>query len=146
MNNKLQSLYNSNLSGQKQRTALCRAIVRDPVLLSLDEATSALDAQTEQLVQDALEKHMEQRKPNKGGLLLVAHRLSTVRNADAIVVLSKGVVAEMGTYEDLLSRKHSIFRDLVSRQIQQSDSTAEALKSVDGLSSTPEEEEESSLI
>jgi ABC-type branched-subunit amino acid transport system ATPase component len=101
--------------GQKQRVAIARAIYRRPTLLLLDEATSALDSASEAAVQEALETHLQQRAP-PGGMLLVAHRLSTVRNAHAIFVLKDGVVADSGTYDELVARPGQ-FRTLVAQQL-----------------------------
>lgn len=97
--------------GQKQRVAIARAILKDPSILLLDEATSALDTVSERLVQEALEKLMEGRTT-----ILVAHRLSTVRNADNIAVLQNGKVAEMGSHERLIAKPGSIYKQLVSLQ------------------------------
>ena len=83
--------------GQRQRIALARALHRDAPILVLDEATSALDTQTERLVQAALERLEEGRTT-----IAIAHRLSTVRDADQIVVLDRGRVAEIGTHDELL--------------------------------------------
>ena len=98
--------------GQKQRVAIARAILRDPKVLLLDEATSALDAESERLVQAALEGLMKGRTT-----LVVAHRLSTVRNADSIAVVHKGSIVEQGTHEQLLDTKGAYF-NLVRLQAQ----------------------------
>ena len=86
--------------GQKQRVAIARALVREPRVLVLDEATSALDAQSEQLVQEALEQLLRARRCT---VLLVAHRLSNVRGCDAIAVVEAGRIVEQGTHAELLA-------------------------------------------
>jgi subfamily B ATP-binding cassette protein MsbA len=86
--------------GQKQRLSIARAVYKNPKILILDEATSALDTESEMLVQEALEKLMENRTS-----FVIAHRLSTVRNADEIIVLAKGKIIEQGNHEDLMKKR-----------------------------------------
>lgn len=93
--------HGSQLSGgQKQRIAIARALIRDPKIIILDEATSALDNKSERVVQDAIDELMRGRTT-----LVVAHRLSTIRNADRIVVMEKGTIAEIGSYENLVNNR-----------------------------------------
>jgi ATP-binding cassette subfamily B protein len=96
--------------GQRQRLAIARAILRDAPILLLDEATSALDAESERLVQDALDRLMENRTT-----LVVAHRLATVRKADRIVVMEAGQIVEQGTHEQL-SRSGGLYARLAALQ------------------------------
>jgi ATP-binding cassette subfamily B protein len=96
--------------GQKQRIAIARALLKDPAVLILDEATSALDAESEHLVQEALERLMKGRTT-----LVIAHRLSTVKQADQVVVLDGGKVAESGSHDELLALD-GLYRRLVERQ------------------------------
>nr|VDD12212.1 unnamed protein product [Brassica rapa] len=102
--------------GQKQRIAIARALLTNPKVLLLDEATSALDAESEYLVQDAMDSLMAGRT-----VLVIAHRLSTVKTADCVAVISDGQVAEKGTHEELLSL-NGIYTNLVKRQLQSSSS------------------------
>lgn len=98
--------------GQKQRIAIARALLMNPRILLLDEATSALDAESEYLVQDAMDSLMKGRT-----VLVIAHRLSTVKTADTVAVVSDGQIVESGTHDDLLS-KNGIYTALVRRQLQ----------------------------
>lgn len=91
--------------GQRQRIAIARALVRDPQIIILDEATSALDNLSERHVQQAMEQLMKGRTT-----FIVAHRLSTVKNADKIVVMKKGRIVESGTYEELLKQKGEFYK------------------------------------
>jgi len=100
--------------GQRQRLSLARALLRDPDLLILDEATSALDSQSEWLLQQAL-ANLE-RQPT---LLVIAHRLSTVRQADQIVVLKNGQIVERGRHEQLIEHPQGLYRQLWNRQSEQ---------------------------
>ena len=98
--------------GQRQRISIARALLRDPPILLLDEATSALDPRSERLVQEAIDRLMQDRT-----VLVIAHRLSTVRHADRIVVLDEGRVVEQGTHEELF-RAGRLYRRLYDLQFR----------------------------
>ena len=98
--------------GQKQRIAIARAILKDPTILILDEATSALDAESERLVQEALDRLMESRTS-----FIIAHRLSTIRKADTILVMEHGKVVEQGTHEELIAKENGVYANLNKLQI-----------------------------
>ena len=100
--------------GQRQRISIARAILKNPPILILDEATSALDTESEKLVQEALENLMKDRTT-----IVVAHRLSTIRNADLICVLHAGQIGEQGTHDQLMALS-GYYRRLI--EMQQSNS------------------------
>jgi ABC-type multidrug transport system fused ATPase/permease subunit len=101
--------------GQRQRIAIARAILKDPAILILDEATSSLDAQSEVLVQQALEKLMEGRTT-----IVIAHRLSTIKKVDRIFVINDGRLAEMGSHAELTQVNNGIYSTLLKLQLHES--------------------------
>jgi ABC transporter fused permease/ATP-binding protein len=97
--------------GQKQRVAIARALLKNPRILILDEATSSLDSESEHLVQKALEEQI-----GKRATLVIAHRLSTVKRADKILVLQEGEVVQVGTHQELYQNENGLYHKLVERQ------------------------------
>jgi ABC-type multidrug transport system fused ATPase/permease subunit len=100
--------------GQRQRVAIARAVLKAPRILILDEATSALDAESERLVQDALNKLMEGRTS-----IIIAHRLATIRQADKIIVIDKGAIVEEGTHHELVNIDYGLYKNLCEMQFTQ---------------------------
>jgi len=96
--------------GQKQRLSIARAVLKNPPIMILDEATSALDTESERLVQNALEKMMQNRTS-----VVIAHRLSTIQNADKIVVMAKGEIVEQGTHLELINQR-GVYFNLIAMQ------------------------------
>ena len=103
---------NQELSGgERQRISIARAVLKDPKILILDEATAAMDTATERRIQDAL-ANLTRGKTT----IMIAHRLSTLKNADKLVVIEHGKVAETGTHRELLARENGIYRKLFTLQ------------------------------
>jgi ABC-type multidrug transport system fused ATPase/permease subunit len=100
--------------GQKQRIAIARAILKNPALLILDEATSALDSESEAIVQKALDNVMKDRST-----IVIAHRLSTVKKADRILVVDQGRIAEAGSHQELYQNHTGLYRNLIEHQLKQ---------------------------
>jgi ABC-type multidrug transport system fused ATPase/permease subunit len=111
--------------GQKQRIAIARALVRKPRVLLMDEATSALDAESEHLVQSAIDDMLERGRNGNGlgsmTVLIIAHRLSTVRNADKIFVVQEGQVVEAGSHHQLIENPNGHYAGLIRRQMESTD-------------------------
>jgi ABC-type multidrug transport system fused ATPase/permease subunit len=104
--------------GEKQRAAIARCLLKDPPFVLLDEATSALDSLTENSVQEALDRLGAERT-----VLVIAHRLGTIRNADNIIVLKEGCVAEQGTHDELLV-KNGLYAEMWNMQLHSTSSSA----------------------
>lgn len=111
-NTKIGSTGQGLSQGQKQRILIARAIYRNPNYLFFDEATNALDTDNERVIQNNLDKFFKGKT-----VVIVAHRLSTVKNADNIVVLKEGIITENGTHEQLISRQGDYYR-LVKNQLE----------------------------
>ncbi|XP_060897072.1 ATP-binding cassette sub-family B member 10, mitochondrial [Labrus mixtus] len=108
--------------GQKQRIAIARALLKNPKILLLDEATSALDSENEFLVQEALERLMEGRT-----VVIIAHRMSTIQNANTVAVLDQQRIAECGRHTELLGNRQGLFRKLMEKQAFLQDEQKRAL-------------------
>jgi ATP-binding cassette subfamily B protein len=107
--------------GERQRVALARAFLADAPVLILDEATSSLDSESEALIQEAMERLMQGRTS-----IVIAHRLSTVRSLDRILVFDRGRIAEQGTHAVLANRTGGIYRGLFERQVLEFEPVAAA--------------------
>jgi ATP-binding cassette subfamily B protein len=99
--------------GERQRLSIARAVLHDPRILILDEATASVDTETESLIQDAIARLIEGRTT-----FAIAHRLSTLRNADRLIVLERGKLVEIGTHDELMSKPGGVFKTLVETQSQ----------------------------
>ena len=99
--------------GERQRISIARALIGNPRILILDEATASVDTQTEYEIQEALERLVDGRTT-----FAIAHRLSTLKNADRLLVLDRGRIVEVGTHEELLSRDDGVYRNLVNMQTE----------------------------
>jgi len=98
--------------GQKQRLTIARAVLADPAILIMDEATSALDSESEQAIQVAMQRVLHNRTS-----FIVAHRLSTIRNADRIVLMRDGQIREIGSHEELVARPEGLYRALYNQHM-----------------------------
>lgn len=126
--------------GQRQRVVIARALLRNTPVLLLDEATSALDAQSEQVVQDALDRLSKGRTT-----IVIAHRLSTIRNADKIIVMDRGRAVDEGTHEELLERG-GIYADLYRLQFKDGKTVSDGRRGVLGRRDAPVPERQPNLL
>jgi len=111
-NTKIGNDGNGLSQGQKQRILIARAVYKNPLYILFDEATNALDACNEKMIMENLDKFFKGRT-----VIIVAHRLSTVKNADQIVVLHKGEIVEIGTHVELVAKRGAYY-ELVSNQLE----------------------------
>ena len=112
LNTKIGASGNGISGGQKQRILIARAVYKNPHFIFFDEATSALDAENEKIIHDNLQSFFKGKT-----VIIVAHRLSTVKNADQIIVLKKGKIVEQGNHQELVSKKANYF-NLVKNQLE----------------------------
>ena len=112
-NTKIGFGYKDLSGGERQRVSIARAILRDPKILILDEATAAMDTKTEKIIQNALATLTKGKTT-----IMIAHRLSTLRDADKLIVIEHGKVAEEGTHKELLSKEDGVYHKLYTLQLE----------------------------